>query len=54
MISPVTDVQTADRGTVPLGEIAALGPDVLWKAIERALPGVDPESVPVAAFQSSI
>lgn len=43
-----------DESGIPLTEIAALGPAVLWKTIERALPGLSAEPAPVGAFQSSI
>jgi FXSXX-COOH protein len=43
-----------DLDEVPLTEILALGPDVLWGTIGRSLPGRTAGPVQVAAFQSAI
>jgi FXSXX-COOH protein len=43
-----------DLGDVPLTEILALGPEVLYETIGRALPGRTSGPVPAAAFQSAI
>ena len=43
-----------DLDGIPLDEILALGPDVLWGTIGRSLPGRTAGPVQVAAFQSAI
>ena len=53
-LRPAPASAMVDESGIPLTEIAALGPAVLWRTIERALPGISPEPAPVAAFQSSI
>ncbi|HTR92945.1 MAG TPA: hypothetical protein VMI73_14530 [Trebonia sp.] len=53
-LRPASTSAMVDESGIPLTEIAALGPEVLWRTIERALPGLSPESAPAAAFQSSI
>ena len=44
----------ADLRDIPLAEMPALGLDVLGRTIGRVLPAPSTNSVPVAAFQSSI
>jgi len=44
----------ADVRNIPLAEMLALGLDVLGRTIDRVLADPSANSVPVAAFQSSI
>jgi FXSXX-COOH protein len=44
----------ADLRNIPLAEMLALGLDVLGRTIDRVLADPSANSVPVAAFQSSI
>jgi hypothetical protein len=45
---------TADFDDIPLTEILALGPDVLWETIGRSLPGRMGPPAQSGAFQSAI
>jgi FXSXX-COOH protein len=53
-LRPAAPSALVDLGNVPLNEILALGPEVLDRAIGRALPGRTAGTTPVAAFQSAL
>jgi FXSXX-COOH protein len=53
-LRPASSSATVDLDGIPLSEILALGPDVLWGTIGRSLPGRTAGPVQVAAFQSAI
>lgn len=53
-LRPVSSSATVDLDGIPLTEILALGSDVLWGEIGRAMPGRAVITAQVAAFQSAI
>jgi FXSXX-COOH protein len=52
-LRPAHPSEMVDFGDVPLTEILAFGPEVIYGAIGRALPGGTADTGPVAAFQSA-
>jgi FXSXX-COOH protein len=53
-LPPFYAADVAGLRDIPLGEMAAVGMDVLGKVIGRVLPDPVATPLPVAAFQSSI
>ena len=53
-LPPASLSATADLDDIPLTEILALGPEVLWETIGRSLPGRTAPPAQSGAFQSAI
>jgi hypothetical protein len=53
-LRPASPSATVDLDGIPLTEILALGPDVLWGTIGRSLPGRMAPPALAGAFQSAI